>query len=198
MTAVQSATINLSPVNANAQAGHQLTLNVLGNFDAQSVLAGATDITWDAGILRFADFAFGAAFAVPVRDPTFDPKHTPGSAEVFDLQSSSLVTVGFGNFAGIAVANAVIGTLTFDVIGAAGASTAIELADSVKWEGYFDIASNAIGVSYAGAVAEVASPVPVPAAGWLLTGALGSLCGALKRSRKPPMVLPSDISRKPA
>ncbi|MDH5512084.1 MAG: hypothetical protein OEY27_02630, partial [Gammaproteobacteria bacterium] len=102
ISATQAATISLLPVSGPVPQGGQETFNLVANFGAQSVLSGGTDFSWDASVLSFQNFSFDASFA-PLRDSTFDAKPS-GSSNPWDLQSSSLVTIGFGNFSGISIA----------------------------------------------------------------------------------------------
>ena len=178
----QAATISLVPLSGPVSQGGQETFNLVANFGTQSVLAGYTDFSWDSSVLTFANFSFSAAMASPVRDPLFDAKTIPASSETFDLQSSSLVTIGFGNFSGLSLSSdTIIGTLTFNAVGAPGSSTLINLSDSLKWDGYFDAVSfNQIPVTYTGVTANV-SAVPLPAAAWLFGSGLLGLLGLARR-----------------
>lgn len=182
--ASQAATIALSPTSVEAESGEQFTLNLVHNFGSLLVLAGGTDFTWDPSVLSFKSFSYASDFAA-LRDPAFDTKPT-GSPNPWDLQSPGLLTIGYGQFNGISLpTDTVIGTLVFEVVGAAGSSTLIALADSLKWANFFDTDSNPIAVEFTGTTVDVmdATVVPVPAAAWLLlSGAAGLLAAARRRA----------------
>ncbi|MEO1035135.1 MAG: VPLPA-CTERM sorting domain-containing protein [Pseudomonadota bacterium] len=169
---VNAASISLVPSSSVSLNGDTATFDLIANFGSDLTVGGATDFMWDASVLQFDDFVFGAALAAPVRDVFFD---------VFDLQSPSLFSIGFGNFAGVSLpTDTVIGTISFMVIGAAGSSTGITLADSIKWSGFLDLIGDSITVDYSGTTANV---VPLPAGAWLLLSGLGGLV-ALRRRRR--------------
>jgi hypothetical protein len=168
----QAATIRLVPLSGPVASGGQETFHIVGNFGAQDIIGGATDLTWNPSVLTFQGFSYGPALASPVRDMGFD---------VHDHQGPGLLSIGFGNFGGISLpTDTVVGTVAFDVVGAPGSSTMIDLADSAKWAGFYDDMGLPITVSYSGVMASVA-PVPLPAAGWLMLSGLGGFLGLLRR-----------------
>ncbi len=176
VSAAQAATISLSPTTNEAPQGGQVAFDLIANFGADSTTGGAIDIQWgDPSVITFASFAFDPGFGIPPRDATFD---------VLDVQSSNLVSVGFGNFSGISIpTDTVIGTITFNAVGAPGTETAIQLQDSAVWAGFYDTTGAPINVSYSGATAKVA-PVPLPVASWLFLSGFGALVGiGRQRSR---------------
>ncbi len=179
----QAASVHLSPTTNAARPGEQLSFNLIGDFDPLILLAGTTDLSWDSSVLTFVNFSFGPVLAL-ARDPSFDPKSTPGSSDTFDLQNPSLVSIGFGNFSGVNLppGPVVIGTLRFNAVGPPGSSTAISLTDSLKWAGYFAFNSpEQLAIEYSGATASLVNPVPLPAAAWLLLSALGAISGLSRR-----------------
>lgn len=167
---VQAATISLSPTTNDAPQGDTVPFDLIANFGTDSVLGGAIDLQWDPAVITFADFVFDSGFGVPPRDVAFD---------VEDLQSSSLLSIGFGNNGGISIpTDTTIGTLTFTKVGAAGTETPITMQDSSKWAGFYDTTGAPISVSYSGATV---GAVPLPVASWLFLSGIGALVGIGKR-----------------
>jgi hypothetical protein len=185
---VEAATISLSPENASAEQGGQVTFNLVENFSNQdldpntpdlAILAANSDFSWDPAVLTFVGFAYTTAFAVQ-RDPSFDAK-SAGSADPWDLQTSSLLSIGWSQFNGISIlTDTIIGTLTFNVVGTPGSSTTISVAESLNWSGSFDVNGTQIFPSYAGATLSV-NAVPIPAAVWLLLSGLVGMFGMASR-----------------
>ena len=174
-SAAHAASISLNPVSATGPQGSQVTFSLIANFGTTATIGGATDLTWNPSVLMFQSFAFDSGFGAPPRDAGFD---------VNDLQSSSLYSVGFGNFGGITLSsNTTIGHITFDLIGSPGSSTNIALTDSAYWAGFYDISGSPISMTYSGATASVAA-VPVPAAAWLFGSGLLGLIGMVRRKAR--------------
>src|SRR5262245_55125880 len=92
MSVSQAATVSLNPITDSAPAGDQVSYDLIANFGAVPTLGGAIDLVWDPAIITFQSFAFDVGFGAPPRDAGFD---------IMDLQSSSLFSLGFGNFGGI-------------------------------------------------------------------------------------------------
>jgi hypothetical protein len=185
---VQAATIEVSPEIAFVLQGEQVTFNLVENFSNQdadpdtpdlAVSSAYSDFSWDPAVLTFESFAFTTTFAA-LRDPAFDAKPT-GSPNPWDLQTSSLLSIGWSQFNGISIpTDTIIGTLTFNVVGVPGASTGISVAESVKWAGSFDVNGAEIFPGYLGAIASV-DEIPIPAAGWLLLSGLAGMFGMARR-----------------
>lgn len=170
--AASAGTVSLTPSGTLLPPNGAVVLDIIANFGSDVTIGGATDISWDSGVLTFDSFAFGSALGSPIRDSAFD---------VIDLQSPGLLSIGFGNFSGIALGTStVIGTLAFHAIGAIGSSTTLTLVDSAVWSGFFDTNGAPISVSYNGASIGV---VPLPGAAWLLLSGLAGLA-SLKAARR--------------
>lgn len=171
VSSASAATITVVPGNTDVLPGASISFDLIANFGGDLTVGGATDLMWDSAVLSFDGFAFSSALAAPIRDSFFD---------VIDEQSSSLFSVGFGNFAGISLpTDTIIGTISFLVIGAIGSSTDIALSDSIKWSGYLDLGGTPIDVSYAGTSVNV---VPLPAGAWLILSGLLTLRFSRRRS----------------
>lgn len=188
----QAASITLAPVSGPVASGGQVTFDVVANFGAELVLGGGTDYSWNPAILEFVGFSFSPALAAPLhRDVSFDgfsedPITHVKRPEPFDLQTSSLLSIAFGNFSGLPVpTDTVLGRLIFKAVGAPGSSSLVSLSDSLKWDRYFNVNSDAIPVTYTGAAAQIllTQPVPLPAAAWLLGSGILGFLGAVRRSR---------------
>lgn len=170
----QAATINLVPVSGPVVSGGQETFNIVADFGAQSTLGGGTDFSWNSSVLTFQNFTLNAALAPPVTDAFFNQ---------VDLQTPSLLSIVLGSFFEFTLpSSTVVGTLTFNAVGAPGSSTLITLADSTMWGGYVDgvTGTTPIPVTYTGTTANIAV-VPLPAAGLLFGSGLLGLIGMARR-----------------
>ena len=168
-----AAMISLISVGGAPALGGTATFDLVANFGSDRILGGATDLVWDSTVLHFGAFSFDSSLAPPVRDTSFD---------VVDNSAAGLVSIGFGNFAGISLpTDTVVGTLTFNAVGAPGSLTAINLSDSLKWAGFFNTAGSPIQMQYLGSSAQIGA-VPLPAAVWLLlSGSIGIFGIGLRR-----------------
>jgi hypothetical protein len=183
---VQAATISLSPANASALSGDQVSFDFIVNLGAEATSGGAVDFQWNPSVLTLVDFAYDPAFGIPPRDPVNDVEDRNRDFPPDTTDELGYVAIGFGNIAtSISIPNDTkIGTLIFDVIGTDGMETDITLRDSLKWAGFFNGATfEPISVEYTGATFTVApaAPVPLPAAGWLLLSGLAGLVGMARR-----------------
>ncbi len=173
ISGTQAASISFSPYYSASVKGGEITVDLLAGFDSMTILGGAVDLSWDASVLTFKDFVFDSGFGTPPRDAAFD---------VLDLQSSALLSLGFGNLDGMTVAtNTIIGQVSFTLIGDYGSSSAITVGDSLKWGGFFDDTGVPILVSYTGATVTV---IPEPASVWLFGLGIALLLGVAWRSKR--------------
>lgn len=170
--AAHAATVSVTPNNLGVLQGGQATFELVADFGSLSVLGGAVDLTWDPAVITFDSFTFDPAMSA--RDPSFD---------IVENSSPSSLSVGLGNFSGLSFGpGTVLGSMSFNVVGGLGSATQLTLADSQRFAGFFDTAGDPILVDYSDATLTVTA-VPLPAAGWLLLGALGLLAAPMRRAR---------------
>ena len=176
-----AASISLAPVGSTTgPVPNLVTFNLLANFGSITTTGGAMDLSWDTSVLDLQGFKFDPGFSAPPRDMAFD---------VVDLQSNgpqsnALFSIGFGNLGGIKLpTTTIIGSISFNLSGNPGSSSAITLSNSVKWSGFYDDMGTPISVSYTGAMAGV-SAIPVPAAAWLFGSGIMALLGIARRSKR--------------
>lgn len=178
LTAGQSmaATVGLvevNPIETNGAA--TLDLQLVGtDFASPGVDGGAFTFSWDPSILQYT--------ATTVASPPWDPGGFVNDANA----ASGVVDYVFTTYTpgGGLFPNFDIATISFNVIGAVGTSTAITFADSA-FGGFVAPGSVPVAVTYVDALVSVtASAVPVPAAVWLFgTGLLG-LAGVARRNKQ--------------
>lgn len=169
--AAHAATVSVTPNNLGVLQGGQATFELVADFGSLSVLGGAVDLTWDPAVITFDSFTFDPAMSA--RDPSFD---------IVENSSPSSLSVGLGNFSGLTLGpGTVLGSISFNVVGGLGSATQLTLADSQRFAGFFDTAGDPILVDYSDATLTVTA-VPLPAAGWLLLGALGLLAWPIRRA----------------
>lgn len=172
----QAATIWLTPDTQTVGAGDVVTLSIWSNFSDQQTIAGGFDVVYDDTILTNALFVFDDAFQPAITDPAF--------SRTCDDQPGVCNGIGIGSFSGIGgtgTPDYLMGQITFDVIGEGLAS--LSMRDNVSPAGSFiDYNTGAVMViDYVGAEVAVVSPVPLPAAAWLMLSGLGALVGFCKR-----------------
>ncbi len=152
-----SAIITLTPLTpTNISPGLDIQFNLSADFESDTTDGGAVDIAFDPNVLQFKGFQFDPGFTI--RDSFFD---------IEDLQSSGLLSIGFGSFSNTFSGVFDIGILTLTANGAG--NTQITLGNSIKWGGF------GVPVDYTGASVQVVQAVPIPASGWLLFSALAFL-----------------------
>lgn len=173
----QAATIAINPTNATAATGG----TVIFSFEASdfTTIGGAFDLSWDDTVLTYnGDFAWDPGFGEPPRDPSFN---------TIDLQTSELLSIGFGNFAGIAfgATPTTIGSLSFTMGGSLDDFSALTMVDSPMWgPRFYDLIGGTIEMTYEGGLATNVNEVPVPAAAWLFGSGLLGLAGIAKKRKQ--------------
>ena len=150
----------------SADAGSQITVNLVVDLEADQSLGGGFDISWDAGLLSFVS----SAVTAPGSDPFFT---RPG-----DASAGNLAGVAFGSFNGYSGVVAVA-TLVFDIASDAAGSATINIGPNAVPAGpLVDFSGIPLDVVYNGLEVQIASTViPLPAAAWLMLGGLGMLLG---------------------
>lgn len=181
VSAANAASITLRPESLFVAPESTLSLDLLVDFGTPGTTGGATDITFDSRVLSFSSFVFDPAFGPldsdfipPNRDTFFDKL-------IYDKNTApNLLTIGFGNFAGIEGAFTA-GRLQFSVAKNVQNQQRIDLsiADSAKWFGFFDFSGHVMPVNYTGATV---TAVPLPSSAWLFATGLAML-GMLRLRR---------------
>lgn len=164
----QAASISLSPASQNAVVGDTLSYQVNVNFSDVATDGGSFRISYDSGLLGSASFSY-AALSSPIIG-SWGYVTSPGLIE----------SVGFD--ANAFQGSAVLGTLSFTVLGAGNTTVtlsdmlnpSLRFLDSDQWD--------PITVNYSGATANLTA-VPVPAALWLMASGLSALGLGMRRRR---------------
>ena len=154
---LHAATLTIAPGEVTAVQGDTILLEVIVDFENALALGGGFDVVFDPTSLQLLSWT-----ANSIGDPGFIAEP--------DITDGLLSGIGFGDFQGMEGVFDV-GTLAFQVIG--GSSTVIG-TETAAIEGPFidAVTFEPIPTTYIGANVNV---VPVPAAAWLLFGALGAL-----------------------
>ena len=159
------STVQLDQPNPIFTAGSP-TLDVLftGTFDV-AVDAGDFTINWDPTVLSYTSIAI----ANPPWDSIFvdDSSAAAGLIDLVILGTSGPALTAFD-----------IATISFNVLGADGATTDITMADA--FTGWSIPGGIQTPVTYVDGQVTV-SPVPVPAAVWLMMSGLLGLVGVARR-----------------
>jgi len=143
--------------------GSPVTLNLQGLEFPAATDGGAFEVTWDPAVLSFSSFTVAAPWDSPAFVQNSNP--TDGKLDFVFLTYSPAGGVG---------TSFDIGTFVFSVIGSAGTSSTVALAD--VFGGWAANGTGAIsGVTYnAGSVQVAALATPVPPAVWLFGSALAA------------------------
>ena len=155
-----------NPIFTNGAA--TLDLDLIGTF-TDAVDAGDFSISWDATVLQYA--------GIVVADPPWDTSFI-GESQV----ASGLVDLVFLGNSGAALTDFPILTISFNVIGADGTSTTVDMFEGEFSTGWSAPGGIQVPVTYIDGQVTV-SPVPVPAAVWLMASGLLGLVGVARRRR---------------
>ena len=169
--AAQGANLGFAAPTYQASPGETLQIDLIGDFTGDGTLGGGLDIFYDAAVIEFLGFDFDSA-TLPL-DPTLSRKP--------DVLTDELEGLAFGNFVGIGDAGRV-GTLSFKALAAGSTQLVLAVTDNLLKGGPF-VSADTFGeqaVDLAAASVTVA-PVPLPAAAWLMAGALAGV--AMRRRR---------------
>ena len=175
----QAATIAITPHHSSAQPGDIVTFELYGNFDDEPTLGGGFDIVFRADQLSVVSFTYA-----DIGDPAFQftPVASPGAltgisfGELFGCPGPDCAPDG-GNF--------LIGTLDLlvDPLASQGIAFINGPTNSDPAPGPFasGVTFGEQAVDFKGATLAI-KVVPIPAAVWLMFGALAALAG-LGRTR---------------
>ena len=155
-----------NPIFTNGAA--TLDLDLIGTF-TDAVDAGDFSISWDATVLEYT--------GIVVADPPWDTPFIDDSSA-----PAGLVEIIFLGTSGPAVTNFDILTISFNVIGADGDSTTVDMFEGAFSTGWSAPGGIQVPVDYIDGQVTV-SPVPVPAAVWLMASGLLGLVGVARRRR---------------
>ena len=160
-----AASISLMPATTIVRLGDPVTLDLLMNFSDVPTLGGGMDISFNNNIIKSPSFVFDTPLDL---DPSFTG---------WESLSAGVVTIYFGNFAGLH-GPAKVGALSFFATGVG--TTNLSLQDSTKWGSFFSAqSSQPISTQYNGASVQV---VPLPAGIWMLLAGMAPLAGYLWRA----------------
>jgi hypothetical protein len=149
------------------EPGELIPFDLLVDFGTQLVLGGTTEITFNPGVLSFAEY-------VPASFPNGDIAVYPPAWPF--TQTDTSVTIGFGSNGAPITGAFKAGTLSFNVNQSASiGTTKLTLADgSGFWTPFLDPAGIPIVVNYIPGEVLI-SAVPLPPTAWLFASGLAML-----------------------
>ena len=156
-TDARALSMTLLPQNQLVNTGDVVAIDVWVDFDL-FIIGGGFDIAWDPNAL-----AFESVELADIGNPAF--RRTP---DVFD---GLLESWAFGDFAPF-IGEHFVGTVFFTVLDGMGQTTDIMASDTSGIGGPWTDAFLFYTLDYHDATL---TRVPLPAAGWLMLGALGTL-----------------------
>lgn len=170
ITAANAATVKFaSPMMpANVQPGGSLMLNLVGEDFATAPDAGGFGLSWDPAVLQYV--------GTTVSNPPWDTETinaTSAPAGVLDFVFIGKSTSGAGSDFDIAL-------ITFNVIGAIGDTSVLDLGDVFGGVWAAPGGTMLMDVGYEDGQVYV---VPIPAAFWLMLSAIGILGIGARRSK---------------
>ncbi len=176
-----AATVRFTETNPIfVNPGSSLTLSLEGIGFADNADAGTITVNWDPAVLDYVQSASGGNPKIASQwDVQFvdDAKAPSGQIEYLDIATSQFGGVG---------PDFPIVDLMFNVIGAPGASTPVEVVDAdPRFGGWFAPGAMRIPINYVAANVVV---TPIPAAVWLMFSALGGLGLATRKKRSAPII----------
>jgi hypothetical protein len=155
----QAATISVSPSCTLCAPSEVLVVTVQGSGFDNLTDGGDFTLSWDAAVLQYVGTAVAAPFDTIA---TIETDVASGTLNRVDVFKSTTGSAGPGFDAA---------TITFNVIGAPGSSSALDLGESLV--GWFEPGGTTeYTVTYTDATINV---IPLPAAAWLFGSALGLL-----------------------
>ena len=165
-----AATVSLEPATASAAPGSTVSLSLvvsgLGDLVASSLADFDIDIGFDASALTFAGYSLGTALGDTGTGEALDVSFGLFSPGVVNIAQVSFLTPG--ELDALQGDTVVVATLDFVLSGlAAGATTSVDVA------GVFALGDTAGGgIPLDGTAGALVTAIPLPAAVWLLGGAL--------------------------
>ena len=150
--------------------GANFTVDVVGeNFSSLAPDGAGFSLRWDPAVLQYQSTAF--------TNPTWTVSSVDASQSAIGLIDPVFLGILATNVN--AGANFGIASFTFHVLGNAGSSTALTLAND-KFDTGFINGTSSINVNYVNSQVQV---VPVPATVWLFGSALTGAIGLMKRRK---------------
>lgn len=165
-SAAQAVTISLDPASTTSVAGSNFSLDVLADFSSTEIIQGSVEFNFDSNLLSYTGFSWNSDFLslFPLAE--------------LEIESSEIVSIGFGTFDTVTGDGHTIGTISFDAL--AVGSTAVNMGVSSFHGDYLDSGYNIVTASFNNATVDI-SAVPVPAAVWLFGSGLIGLAGIARR-----------------
>ena len=163
----QAGTISLVP---SAQSGNNISFAVNVDFTDGATIDGTFQMSYDTSILGGASFSYDPTFLTTFDLVSYAPNMGSG---VFTNVGFSANTAAFGG-------SGTLGTLSFSVLNTGAASVASAADVAPNNNGFLNASGSSFLPMTYGSAAPQVSPIPVPAALWLMASGLGALGVALR------------------